>query len=114
MDSLFLKATTPLFAYIVMMKLKYDRSTSSLSYHLRTKHAFVSGTNVAHSSTFQPSLSEMLEQARCDSISNSIAKWIATNSRPINIVEDDGWLLFVWHLGIKRTIYHHEALLTSV
>ena len=55
-----------------------------------------------------------MEQARYDSISNSIAKWIATKSRPINIVEDDGWLLFVWHLRIKRTIYHHEALLTSV
>jgi len=58
--------------------------------------------------------SKPMEQARYDSISNSIAKWIATKSRPINIVEDDGWLLFVWHLRIKRTIYHHEALLTSV
>jgi len=83
-------------------EFKYHRSTSTLSYHLRTKHAFVSlpssssGTNVTQSAARQPSVSDMferarpMEQARYDSITNAIAKWIAMNGRPTNIVTDDG------------------------
>ena len=78
-------------------EFKCHRSTSTLSYHLCTKHAFVSltssssGTNTTQTAARQPSLSDMferarpMEQARYDSITNAIAKWIATNSRPTNI-----------------------------
>jgi len=31
-----------------------------------------------------------MEQARYDGITNAITKWIAMNSRPTNIVTDDG------------------------
>lgn len=80
-------------------EFKYHRSTSSLSYHLRTKHAFAATDakpKTTHVATRQPNLDEMvknakpMEQARYNNITNAIAKWIATNARPTNIITDDG------------------------
>ena len=76
----------------------YHRSTSSLSYHLRTKHAFVHwpSSSAGDTSKEQPTLPEMYEkakpmdQAKYDGITNAIAKWIAMSGRPTNIVTDDG------------------------
>uniref|UniRef100_H3AY07 BED-type domain-containing protein n=1 Tax=Latimeria chalumnae TaxID=7897 RepID=H3AY07_LATCH len=91
-------------------EFQYHRSTSSLQYHLRTKHAFSSQKELSSSSASgsnkkttkddhqfcQSTLLEIqerckpLNQAKYDSITNVIAKWIATNCRPINIVTDTG------------------------
>ena len=79
-------------------EFKYHRSTSSLSYHLRTKHAFMTSMPSTSSRTqaHQPTVFEMYERAkpmdqgRYNSVTNAIAKWIAMNGRPTNIVSDDG------------------------
>ena len=84
---------------------KYHRSTSSLTYHLRSKHAFVSTSSSSSSSatpplqvsvTRQPTLLDVSEKtrplgnAKCSSVTDAIARWIAMNCRPINICTDDG------------------------
>ena len=86
-------------------EFKYHRSNSSLSYHLRNKHAFIvrdnksstsSSSNSAEIKLRQSTLIDVQERAKpmaqkqYDSITNAIAHWIALNGRPINIVTVDG------------------------
>lgn len=81
-------------------KFKYHHSTSSLSYHLKAKHPFSSTTtssDYASSSktSSQQALSTMWETRKMtpnheNEITNDLVKWIARNSRPLNIVEDKG------------------------
>jgi zinc finger BED domain-containing protein 1 (E3 SUMO-protein ligase ZBED1) len=86
-------------------EFKYHRSNSSLNYHLRTKHAFVAhdepSTSAASSTrvvsaprqTTLVELSEMarpVDSAKYNNITNALARWVAENNRPINIVTDDG------------------------
>ena len=90
---------------------KYHHSTSTLQYHLRSKHAFAAEyhveSRVVQTSEETPSSSSRgpvrqailaeitskckpMDQAKYDSITNSLAKWIAMNCRPVNIVTDSG------------------------
>ena len=113
---------------------KYHQSTSSLNYHLRNKHPFStsaassetsvagkrkseastsSGTDAAQG-TRQTTLLETaanqrpMEQWKIDGLTNRIAKWVAKDSRPTNIVNDEGlediirysmMLTFIWSLN---------------
>jgi len=82
-------------------EFQYHRSSSSLSYHLRTKHAFTArGSDRPKSQVGvnqrQPTLvalletNQQMERGKNDAITNAIAHWIAMNGRPINIVADEG------------------------
>jgi len=79
-------------------EFKYHRSLTSLQYHLSNKHVFTKlPSQVASSSTStQPTLSSFLQnnkpvsKARSDAITESIAKWIAKDSRPLSVVADSG------------------------
>ncbi|XP_062851037.1 E3 SUMO-protein ligase ZBED1-like [Trichomycterus rosablanca] len=84
----------------------YHRSYSSLKYHLNAKHVAAStavptanfsvpssGTNKRSS---QPTLDQMtgfrakISKSTSEKLSNSLAKWIATDCRPLSVVEDRG------------------------
>src|SRR6218665_831050 len=78
-------------------EFQYHRSSSSLSYHLRTKHAFTARGSDRPKSPVgvnqrQPTLvalletNQQMERGKNDAITNAIAHWIAMNGRPINIV----------------------------
>jgi hypothetical protein len=70
-----------------------------LAYHLRTQHAFVargSEKSKGDEKECQPTLLDMqvqskpMDRVKYDAITNALAYWIAQNSRPINIVTDEG------------------------
>lgn len=76
-------------------ELAYHRSSSSLKYHLKAKH--ITGSNVTSNLTSlvqQPTLDQCIP--RCVNthtsarLTTSIAKWIAKDCRPVNIVTDQG------------------------
>ncbi|XP_019203023.1 uncharacterized protein LOC109195437 [Oreochromis niloticus] len=78
----------------------YHRSSSSLAYHLNAKHPAASAatassedvSNIAsQSKAFRQTKLEntpRMSKSATDKLTNVIAKWIAMNCRPINIVED--------------------------
>lgn len=83
----------------------YHRSSSSLAYHINAKHPVESAAPanvsredasslVSHNKLFrQTKLEEStlrMSKSATDKLTNVIAKWIAMNCRPINIVEDEG------------------------
>nr|XP_024654066.1 zinc finger BED domain-containing protein 1-like [Maylandia zebra] len=80
----------------------YHRSSSSLAYHLNAKHPAASAatassedvSNIAsQSKAFRQTKLEntpRMSKSATDRLTNVIAKWIAMNCRPINIVEDEG------------------------
>ncbi|XP_019211076.1 zinc finger BED domain-containing protein 1 [Oreochromis niloticus] len=80
----------------------YHRSSSSLAYHLNAKHPAASAatassedvSNIAsQSKAFRQTKLEntpRMSKSATDKLTNVIAKWIAMNCRPINIVEDEG------------------------
>ena len=78
-------------------EFSFHRSCSSLTYHLNAKHVRTSSTVPAASATLsslrQPTLAEIgkrMSKATTDKLTNSIAKWVAADCRPIAIVEDGG------------------------
>ena len=80
----------------------FHRSCSSLTYHLNAKHVRTSsnvsatvnvGANATVSSLRQTTLAECgkrMSKATTEKLTNSIAKWIAADCRPISIVADEG------------------------
>ena len=78
-------------------EFSYHRSCSSLTYHLNAKHVGASPTasqGAASASTLrQPTLAEFgrrVSKATTEKLTNSIAKWVAADCRPISVVEDKG------------------------
>ncbi|XP_038253661.1 E3 SUMO-protein ligase ZBED1-like [Dermochelys coriacea] len=85
-------------------EFQYHRSTSSLQYHLRAKHAFASSSCATDNpptanESIQPQQSTLAEfqdrykpmdQTKHNTLTNAIAKWIAMDCRPLNIVNDRG------------------------
>ncbi|KAG6934701.1 zinc finger BED-type containing 1 [Chelydra serpentina] len=79
-------------------EFQYHRSTSSLQYHIRAKHAFASGScatanPLTANESRQPrqsTLTEFQDQTKYNSLTNAVAKWIAMDCRPLNIVNDRG------------------------
>uniref|UniRef100_A0A3B5A479 BED-type domain-containing protein n=1 Tax=Stegastes partitus TaxID=144197 RepID=A0A3B5A479_9TELE len=78
-------------------EFSYHRSCSSLTYHLNAKHvrasSTVTGASATVSSLRQPTFAEFgkqMSKATTEKLTNSIAKWVAADCRPISIVEDEG------------------------
>ncbi|CAB1431447.1 unnamed protein product [Pleuronectes platessa] len=73
-------------------------STTSLKYHLLAKHVFANtdaNTETSSSRARQATLAECsragsVNKTTTNKLTNAIAKWVATDCRPINIVEDKG------------------------
>ncbi|XP_072237421.1 E3 SUMO-protein ligase ZBED1-like [Leuresthes tenuis] len=78
----------------------YHRSSSSLAYHINAKHPVTSAAtaNVSNSAIYSKALRQTkleeniprMSKSATDRLTNVLAKWIAMNCRPINIVEDEG------------------------
>ncbi|XP_078111814.1 E3 SUMO-protein ligase ZBED1-like [Sander vitreus] len=75
-------------------ELKYHRSTSSLSYHLRAKHIInvtkVDASSLRQSSILESATRRPADKTKSQKITTALAKWVATNCRPVSIVEDSG------------------------
>ncbi len=84
-------------------EFKYHKSTTSLSYHMESKHAFASkptgrdlSAQNSGESLSQTTLSQYcdkakpIDSAKSSAITKGIAKWIAQSGRPINLAEDEG------------------------
>ncbi|KAL2076789.1 hypothetical protein ACEWY4_027609 [Coilia grayii] len=81
-------------------EFSYHRSCSSLTYHLNAKHvqqvstsSIGSADGATVSSLRQRTLTECgkrMSKATTDKLTNSVAKWIAADCRPVSIVEDQG------------------------
>ena len=75
-------------------EFSFHRSTSSLKYHINAKHAFVgsSSSGARPGGLVQTTLTEgrALSKSISENLTQKIAKWIAKDCRPINIVEDKG------------------------
>ncbi len=74
-------------------EFQFHRSCSSLRYHVNAKHAFA-GPSGSASGLRQTTLNvrRPLTKSASDNLTNTIAKWIAKDCRPISIVEDSGFL----------------------
>ena len=89
---------------------KYHHSTSSLKYHLSTAHGNdkVTSTEEDSATTSDPKQLKLtftkLTQTKKNAMTNSIAKWIAKDSRPISIVEDMG-LLQTYRIALDNNSY---------
>ena len=75
-------------------EFSFHRSTSSLKYHINAKHAFVgsSSSGARPGGLVQTTLTEgrALSKSISENLTQKIAKWIAKDCQPINIVEDKG------------------------
>ncbi len=77
-----------------MKEFSFHRSTSSFKHHLNAKHVFVgASTSGVTPGLRQTTLTERraLSKSTSDKLTDTIAKWIAKDCRPINIVEDMGF-----------------------
>ena len=91
------KSNSVIVCNICKCEFKYHRSTSSLTYHLHSQNPFSAGDQLmtfanCKPSQHQPTLMELkekakpMEQSKFDAVTIVIAKWIAMNGRPSNIV----------------------------
>lgn len=79
-------------------EFSYHRSTSSLKYHLNAAHTIDASkpptqTNSGgrlRPTTLDAVCGRSIDKRKQERLTNTIAKWIATNCRPISIVEDVG------------------------
>ncbi|XP_074847231.1 E3 SUMO-protein ligase ZBED1-like [Carettochelys insculpta] len=85
-------------------EFQYHRSTSSLRYHLRAKHAFASSScatdnppranepNQPQQSTFTEFQDHYIpmDQTKYNRLTNAIVKWVAMDCRPFDIINDRG------------------------
>ncbi|RXN29270.1 zinc finger BED domain-containing 1-like protein [Labeo rohita] len=81
------------FCKICNKEFQFHRSCSSLRYHVNAKHAFARPSSSA-SGLRQTTLDfrRPLTKSTSDNLTNTIAKWIAKDCRPISIVEDSGFM----------------------
>uniref|UniRef100_A0A3P9K018 HAT C-terminal dimerisation domain-containing protein n=1 Tax=Oryzias latipes TaxID=8090 RepID=A0A3P9K018_ORYLA len=73
-------------------EFQFHRSCSSLRYHVNAKHAFAgpSGSSGLRQTTLN--VRRPLTKSTSDHLTNTIAKWIAKDCRPISMVVDSGFL----------------------
>ncbi|MEQ2282955.1 hypothetical protein AMECASPLE_006181 [Ameca splendens] len=92
--------------HLYKKEFAYHQSSSNLAYHINAKHPVASAaatvnvssediSNLAsHSKALrQTKLEEntpRMSKSATDRLTNVLAKWIAMNCRPINIMEDEG------------------------
>ncbi|RXN10852.1 zinc finger BED domain-containing 1-like protein [Labeo rohita] len=81
------------FCKICNKEFQFHRSCSSLRYHVNAKHAFA-GPSSSASGLRQTTLDfrRPLTKSTSDNLTNTIAKWIAKDCRPISTVEDSGFM----------------------
>ncbi|RXN29914.1 zinc finger BED domain-containing 1-like protein [Labeo rohita] len=81
------------FCKICNKEFQFHRSCSSLRYHVNAKHEFA-GPSSSASGLRQTTLDfrRPLTKSTSDNLTNTIAKWIAKDCRPISIVEDSGFM----------------------
>ena len=85
---------------LLCKEFAYHRSSSSLAYHIDAKHTVASAAtaNVSNLASYSKALRQTkleentprMSKSATDRLTNVLAKWIAMNCRPINIVEDEG------------------------
>uniref|UniRef100_A0A3B3Q6P6 HAT C-terminal dimerisation domain-containing protein n=1 Tax=Paramormyrops kingsleyae TaxID=1676925 RepID=A0A3B3Q6P6_9TELE len=89
------------------------RSSSSLKYHLNSKHVLASSVVTSPpaatvSKLCQTTLTETshrkLSKSTSQSLTNAISKWIAMDCRPVNVVEDKG-LMDAFRIASSDTTY---------
>ena len=73
-------------------ELSYHRSTSSLKYHLMAKHTTDAKSAPPRQSqaTMDDFRQKPMDNTTKKKVTATIAKWVATACRPINVVEDEG------------------------
>uniref|UniRef100_A0A3B3QSC0 HAT C-terminal dimerisation domain-containing protein n=1 Tax=Paramormyrops kingsleyae TaxID=1676925 RepID=A0A3B3QSC0_9TELE len=79
-------------------EFSYHRSTLSLKYHLNAIHTIDASKSPTQTksggrlqqTTLDAACGRSIDKQKQDKLTNAIAKWIATNCRPISIVEDVG------------------------
>lgn len=79
-------------------ELSYHRSTSSLKYHLNALHTVDASKSPTQTNsggrlrqtTLDAACGRTIDKQKKDKLTHAIAKWVATNCRPISIVEDVG------------------------
>ena len=83
---------TKVICVFCRFELSYHRSTSSLKYHLMTKHtADANSPPPRHSqATMDGFRKKHLDTTTKNKLTAAIAKWVATACRPVNVVEDEG------------------------
>lgn len=84
---------TKVICTVCKAELSYHRSNSSLMYHVRAKHPEMTGTTggLRQSKLLQfGSRGLPMAKTTSDKVTDELAKWIAKNCRPVNMVEDDG------------------------
>jgi hypothetical protein len=84
---------------ICSKEFSYHRSSSSLKYHLNAKHLVASSQVRAASdpeagassqprqTTLDQAFKHEMSKSTCDRPTNSLAKWIAMDCRPVSVVE---------------------------
>ena len=78
-------------------EFSYHHSTSSLRYHLTNFHptaqkSLPTAANDKQQQLTLNSFTRPVTQYRSDRITNAIARWVAMNARPMNIVKDSGFI----------------------
>ncbi|KAK7913166.1 hypothetical protein WMY93_013377 [Mugilogobius chulae] len=79
-------------------ELSYHRSTSSLKYHLNALHTvdarsptpYTDAAGKLRQTTLDGAYGKTIDKHKKDRMTVAITKWIATNCRPLSIVEDVG------------------------
>lgn len=101
---------TKVLCVLCNKEFAYHRSSSSMKYHLNSKHiasSAVSTTPDAAGKLRQTTLTEnrrKLSKSSSETLTNAISKWIAMDSRPVNIVEDKG-LMDAFRIASSDTSY---------
>ncbi|KAI7807507.1 putative zinc finger BED domain-containing protein 1-like [Triplophysa rosa] len=104
---------TKVICVVCGKEFAYHRSSSSLKYHLNSKHvlastAVTSPPAATVSNLRQTTLTETsrhkLSKSTSQSLTNAISKWIAMDCRPINVVEDRG-LMDAFRIASSDTTY---------
>src|SRR4029434_8580623 len=82
--------STKVVCSICQAEFSYNRSSSSLNYHLNAKHPTESSPRLdGRQPTLHDYTGKITRPVR-EKVTNAYAVWVAGDCRPINIVEDSG------------------------
>nr|XP_055048150.1 E3 SUMO-protein ligase ZBED1-like [Misgurnus anguillicaudatus] len=101
---------TKVLCVLCNKEFAYHRSSSSMKYHLNSKHIVSSAASTtpdAPGKFRQTTLTEnrrKLSKSSSETLTNAISKWIAMDCRPVNIVEDKG-LMDAFRIASSDTSY---------
>src|SRR4029434_1023903 len=81
---------TKVVCSICQDEFSYHRSSSSLSYHLNAKHPTESSPRLDGRQPTLHDFARKITRPTGEKVTNAVAVWVASDCRPINIVEDGG------------------------